>query len=166
MATPPLSFDKGCVSTSFIVVVVIILILILVVLWLLQRIQRIHTAQQGFTNQVVALPSASVDHVCTYDQAIFTSNNRVVMYHAPWCTACTAFKPEWEKAVRQNSADVCYVTVNADSQAAGSTCMKAKHALGLPTILFEVGSDPNPHAVYNGPRTAAALVAWVNTLVH
>lgn len=136
---------------------VVLFLIILLLQW--QRGGQI----EGYANSV-ALAATSVDPTCVYDQPTFTSNNRVVFYYAPWCTACTAFRPEFDKAAKQITSNVCFVTVNADAQASGSSCLKAKSAIAMPTVQFEVGSDTTPHAVFNGSRTAAALIAWVNTL--
>lgn len=102
---------------------------------------------------------------CVYDQTSFTSNNRVVLYYAPWCSQCTEFKPEFDKAASQAMSlglDVCFVTVNSDSQK--NDCTKVKGATVLPTVQLEVGADPvPPFTIYNGLRNANDLLSWVKT---
>lgn len=137
-----------------------------VVLLFLGLVMLLQTHQQqlaGFSD-TVALSPKNVDPTCVYDQSTFTSNNRIVLYYAPWSDASTTFRPEFDAAAKQSTANVCFVTVNADAQTAGSSCLKVKSAIGLPTVQLEIGSDTNPHAVFNGARTAAALTTWVNTL--
>lgn len=106
---------------------------------------------------------AQSNSTCVYDQTSFTSNNRVVMYYAPWCNQCTEFRPEFDKAASQAISlglDVCFVTVNSDSQE--NDCTKVKGASVLPTVQLEVGTDPTPpFTIYNGLRNADDLLSWV-----
>lgn len=106
------------------------------------------------------------DGKCVFDQQAFTSSNRVVMYYAPWCTFCTTFRPEFDKAAIQAKMaglDVCFVTVNAASQPKGSTCIQDKAADVYPTIQLETEEHPDQTHVYNGRRNTADLLSWVNT---
>lgn len=101
---------------------------------------------------------------CIYDKdGEVTSKNRVIMYYAPWCTQCTVFRPEFDKVAIQASdtkMDVCFLTVNSDTQPVGSTCLKDNGATIFPTIQLERGVG-GP-ILYTGLRNANDLMAWVN----
>lgn len=131
-----------------------------VVILLVVLARMSHPRKQLFTN---AGGTASIDGKCVYDQTSFSSANRVVMYYAPWCTQCTDFRPEFDKAASQAMSlglDVCFATVNSDTQ--GDECVKFKGATVLPTIQLEVGVNPvPPFALYNGLRNATDLFSWV-----
>lgn len=105
---------------------------------------------------------------CVYDEEVakITSDNRVVMYYAPWCAQCTVFRPEFDKAASQASSsglNVCFLTVNSDKQPAGSTCLKEKGVIIFPTIKMVKKSGPD--SLYTGLRNAADLLAWVNAKI-
>lgn len=118
------------------------------------------SSKEGFADYA---PS-DLDSKCKYDQATLGSRNRAVMYYAPWCPHCKDFKPEFEKASQLAAGqglDVAFASVNSDTQAPGSDCLRFKGVTGFPTVLLEKGSASPPYLAYNGPRTAAAMVAWV-----
>lgn len=123
-------------------------------LWRARRVQHYTDA-----------PSTSIDASCVYDQTVFTSANRVVMYYAPWCPHCTTFRPDFDKAAsdaKSQGLDVCFVTVNSDSQPKGSKCLALKGATVFPTIQLEKGTNPAPpFTLYNGLRNTADLLSWV-----
>lgn len=129
---------------------------------ILLLVALVRPRRQMFTAEI---PASSRDSKCVYEQTAFSSDSRVVLYYAPWCTQCTEFKPEFDKAAKQALAlgmDVCFVTVNADLQ--GQGCISYKGATVLPTIQLEVGTDPvPPFKIYNGLRNATDLFSWVRS---
>lgn len=139
------------------------LVVLLFVLIALFSLQRWSGRLSSFANGP-AVPTLSLDPSCKYDQPSFSSNNRIVLYYAPWCDFCATFIPEFLKTSGQTTADVCFVTVNVEAQDASSTCRQVKHVQMFPTVQLEVGSDPTPRSVYSGVRTTDGLLAWVKTL--
>lgn len=148
--------------------VVLFLIVLSTVLGVSSSVSTRITDMQMFTAGPAALaPAAAASaNKCVYDQTTFSSKNKVVMYYAPWCTYCTTFRPEFDKAASQAKAtglDVCFLTVNSDMQPKGSTCFKDKGATAFPTVQLETeGNATGYYAVYNGLRNSTDLLSWVN----
>lgn len=143
--------------------------IIIVLVWLSVEQGKRHRNRQMFTGSPAT--TAGTDSLCVFDQTAFMSKNRVVLYYAPWSPYCTTFKPEFDKAASQAAAeglDVCFVTVNVDSQQLGSqsTCLQTKVVTSFPTVQLETGVDPSPpYRMYNGLRNATDLLTWVKEVM-
>lgn len=119
--------------------------------------------QHGITKKMQLFTDSSNEQVCAYDVPVFKSTNHVILYYAPWCPHCTAFRPEFDSAgsqAGQAGLDVSFNTVNADSQS--GNCLKASGITSFPTVKFENGGTS---ITYNGLRNAAGLVSWLMALL-
>ncbi|KPI85981.1 putative protein disulfide isomerase [Leptomonas seymouri] len=86
-----------------------------------------------------------------------------VMFFAPWCTHCTALKPNYKRlaSVYQNDADVVIALIDATIDENKPIAEKYKVS-GYPTLLFFRKGDAVEPEEYKGGREVEALTNFVN----
>lgn len=110
----------------------------------------------------VAFAYPSVVHLTkdNIDDIIGGSVPVLVEFYAPWCQHCKSFAPEYEEAASMfvNVAGAKIAALDGDAFPTLATRFNVK---GFPTILyFPAGSKEGKE--YDGPRTSAGLVKYVN----
>ena len=80
----------------------------------------------------------------------------LVMFYAPWCGHCKAFKPEFERAATELKAKG--VPVGRIDGSSETDISDAEQIRGFPTVRVYVDGNG---VTFDGPRTAAGLVAFV-----
>eukprot|EP00994_Dinema_validum_P006268 NODE_456_length_1671_cov_127.315043_g332_i0.p1 GENE.NODE_456_length_1671_cov_127.315043_g332_i0~~NODE_456_length_1671_cov_127.315043_g332_i0.p1 ORF type:complete len:534 (+),score=178.34 NODE_456_length_1671_cov_127.315043_g332_i0:55-1602(+) len=93
----------------------------------------------------------------SFNEDILAKDHTLVMFYAPWCGHCTAFKPAYAEAatlLKDSAANVAAVDAIKHAKAAKDFEIK-----GFPTILyFEKGQKKD---AYEGARTAEAVVEFL-----
>jgi len=101
-------------------------------------------------DSVEVLTPANFDSKVTNDDSIW-----VVEFYAPWCGHCKALTPEWKKAANALKGIIKIGAADVDQHKE----LGGKFGIqGFPTIKIFAGNKNKP-TDYNGPRTAAGIVA-------
>lgn len=99
--------------------------------------------------------------VASLNRRINGSAPVLVLFHADWCPHCIAMKPEWEQLVSRLSgtnARVFEIEHTVVEYIRRNDLASYANVFGYPTVtLFHNQS----RSQYSGPRTAAAMEAWV-----
>jgi protein disulfide-isomerase A1 len=92
-------------------------------------------------------------------KSVITENDFVLVeFFAPWCGHCKSLAPEYEKAateLKKKGSQIKLAKVDCTKEEA----LAQEHGIqGFPTLKFFKKGVPAP---YEGERSAAAIVAWV-----
>lgn len=91
----------------------------------------------------------------------------LVNYYAPWCPYSRQLNPEWERAAAQlddhpeYSERVRLASVNCEDESAKWLCRRA-HIRAFPSMLIYMYGSTATRFIYNGPRTAAHLLQFLD----
>ena len=92
--------------------------------------------------------------------------NIIVLVYADWCGHCQALKPEWEKMEEAMKGDErCEIVKIESEDKSGLENLNSRldgeriDVSGYPTIL-SIDGQTRKHHMYNGGRSADALIAW------
>ena len=85
------------------------------------------------------------------------SGNYIILYYAPWCGACKAFKPTWNEFKKQASNQVKVVEINCEAKKA--ICQR-DNIVGYPTVRLVTASGKIIE--YMGSRTVGDLNEFVS----
>jgi len=110
----------------------------------------------SFASDVVVLDESNFDSVVNGDKAVF------VEFYAPWCGHCKNLAPEYEIAATafKGQSGVVVASVDADKHSSLGSRFGVK---GFPTLkFFPKGGDVKSPEDYNGGRTAADIVQFLN----
>ncbi|TFK47788.1 protein disulfide isomerase [Heliocybe sulcata] len=109
-------------------------------------------------------PAYEVLDTHTFDQvALDDTKDVLVAFTAPWCGHCKNMKPDLEKAAQDFAVESNCIIANVDADAQPNRPLAEKYGVSsYPTIkFFPKGSKGEPEA-YEGPRTEAAFVEYLN----
>eukprot|EP01062_Namystynia_karyoxenos_P028854 TRINITY_DN21798_c0_g1_i1.p1 TRINITY_DN21798_c0_g1~~TRINITY_DN21798_c0_g1_i1.p1 ORF type:complete len:534 (+),score=166.37 TRINITY_DN21798_c0_g1_i1:80-1603(+) len=98
----------------------------------------------------------------TFSERLRATDLALVRFHAPWCGHSKKLHPEWEHAqqlLTERQAAVAFIDVDVAAQPQLATQQGAE---SLPTIKVYRGGSTTGF-LYTGPRTASALVEFVET---
>jgi protein disulfide-isomerase A1 len=92
-----------------------------------------------------------------FAEALQAHNQILVEFYAPWCGHCKNLAPEWSKAATKlEGGNVPLAKVDATES---EKLAKQYEIKGFPTIKYFKNGKPSD---YNGGRTEAEIVSWVN----
>ncbi len=88
----------------------------------------------------------------------------VVMISGDFCGYCKAFKPEFQKAANQvgGKANMATITIDKEKKLGKELTSYVPGFKGVPMVV--VFKDGKYVKTFDGPRTSAALVEFVNGL--
>jgi len=114
----------------------------------------------NFTDSVIYIESSDING----DSINNMADVGVIMIQSTGCGHCTAAKPEYQKLgdmMQGSGVGVYTVQADTDSKAAKAVAEMVPGFRGFPTfVLFRDGQYV---ATHNGPRTADALAAFVQS---
>ncbi len=86
---------------------------------------------------------------------------KIILFKADWCGHCVQFKPVWEKIIKNKDlmTKFKFITYDADKEKHMFETYKVD---AFPTIKIQ---DNNEVREYDGERTEAELVSFLNNLV-
>jgi thiol-disulfide isomerase/thioredoxin len=94
---------------------------------------------------------------CTCSREGFEGANELILFHMNDCGHCKTLMPEWEKFVDENSTNIATRSVELNDD---PSLVKKYKIDGFPTIIL-IGKGGKKLDTYEGPRTAAGLLAYV-----
>ena len=99
----------------------------------------------------------------TFDELVGADAHTLVEFHAPWCTACSAFAPVLHAAAAElarERPDVQFARVDGDAQPELRTRFAIDEAPSL--LLFPAGkaADRSQAAHFTGELNRAELIDW------
>jgi thiol:disulfide interchange protein len=94
--------------------------------------------------------------------------NKLVLFHAKWCGHCRTFMKDWKRIevlVKHHGHLINLQTEAVESDDPGAKERMSKEQItGFPTIKLYLHNKP--HMIYQGERSAEALVKWVEEKIH
>eukprot|EP00929_Paragymnodinium_shiwhaense_P086419 TRINITY_DN46934_c0_g1_i1.p1 TRINITY_DN46934_c0_g1~~TRINITY_DN46934_c0_g1_i1.p1 ORF type:complete len:326 (+),score=60.60 TRINITY_DN46934_c0_g1_i1:62-1039(+) len=86
-----------------------------------------------------------------FDEFVLTNDKVFVFFHAPWCSHCKGFWPQWKTLQNSISADIQLAEVDVTQEER----LARRYSIGrLPTLKFFKHAAPKD---YDGDRDAAAI---------
>jgi len=107
-------------------------------------------AEEKTPSDVIDLNGAS------YTKFVTENKLAVVLFYAPWCGHCKAFKPEYENiatALKEKGIPAGRIDGDAEGEISESVGLE-----GFPTIMVYIEGR---HVKYDGPRSKAGVLAFV-----
>lgn len=96
----------------------------------------------------------------TFDEIVFSGNDVLIEFYAPWCGHCKSLAPTYEK-VGEAFAENKTVTV-AKMDATANDVPSSKFSVsGFPTIMFVSGKDGSVVS-YDGNRQQEDMIKFIN----
>ena len=126
--------------------------------------RRRHKSMATFALLAAWLATAAVDLTeDTFDQHVGKRLHSIVEFHAPWCTACAAFSPVLDSAIKElvrERPDLQFMRVDGDAQPELRERFQIEEAPSL--LLFPAGAPGSRAAAahFTGELNQAELTEW------
>eukprot|EP01062_Namystynia_karyoxenos_P019293 TRINITY_DN17249_c0_g1_i2.p1 TRINITY_DN17249_c0_g1~~TRINITY_DN17249_c0_g1_i2.p1 ORF type:complete len:515 (+),score=171.65 TRINITY_DN17249_c0_g1_i2:88-1545(+) len=100
----------------------------------------------------------------TFNATVYDKTKDVlVLFHAPWCGHCKAMTPAYGEVAQRLAAQEAVVIAQMDVSA--NDPPRAFEIRGFPTIALVMG-ETNEVVLYEGPRTADAMLRFLQSTAH
>lgn len=103
---------------------------------------------------IVTLDASNFEHL-TQAATGATTGDWLIKFYAPWCGHCKSMQPQYELLATELKGEINVAEVDVAKDRSIGSRFDVK---GFPTLLFLSGGNVYK---YKGPRTSAALAAFV-----